>query len=397
MDLDWARADSLLDPTVHFLNHGSFGACPRPVFERYLGWAAELEHQPVEFFARRLPGLLAESRAELAAYVGAAADDLVYVPNATHAVNIVARSLRLGPGDEVLATDHEYGACDRVWRYLSARQGFTYRRAALPLPVTSREALVEAVWSAVTERTRLLFVSQITSVTALTFPVAELCRRARAAGLLTLVDGAHVPGQLALDVMALGADFYAGNCHKWLCAPKGAGFLHARPEAQPLLGPLVVSWGWEPELPGPSPFVDQLELTGTRDMAAALTVPEAIRYQAEHDWPAVQAACRALLAEARRRTLEIDGVEPVSAEDPAWFAQMAAFRLPPQPDPAAFGAALYERHRVEAPVYSWNGHTLARISIQAYNTDADVEAWLQGLGGLLGDASATAHGHVPAV
>lgn len=385
IDLDALRADSLLDPTVHFLNHGSFGACPRPVFERYLDWARELERQPVEFYARRLPGLLADSRAALAAYLNVGPNDLVYVPNATHGVNIVARSLRLGPGDEVLGTDHEYGACDRTWRYLADRQGFDYRQALVKVPVTTPVALVEQVLSAVSRRTKVLYFSHITSATALTFPVAEICRRARAAGILTLVDGAHVPGQLPLDLAAVGADFYTGNCHKWLGSPKGAAFLYARPEVQALVEPLVVSWGWQPEVPGPSPFIDQLELTGTRDMAAALTVPEAIAYQAARNWPAVRAACHERLRETRRRTLELPGISSMHPDDPAWYTQMEAFVFPSQVDFLAFKDALYERFRVEAPFYPWNGRIIGRISVQAYNTDADVAAWVAGVGELLGD------------
>jgi isopenicillin-N epimerase len=385
VDLAPLRADFLLDPGVHFLNHGSFGACPRPVFERYLHWARELERQPVAFFARRLPGLLAASRAELAGYLNAGADDLVYVPNATHAVNIVARSLRLGPGDEVLGTDHEYGATERTWRFLAQKRGFSYRQALVPVPATTPEAVVEAIWSGVSERTRLVFFSHITSATALTFPVAELCRRARAAGILSLVDGAHVPGQLPLDLTALGADFYAGNCHKWLLAPKGAGFLHARPECQDLVEPLVVSWGWEPEVPGPSPFIDRLELTGTRDMAAALAVPDALRYLAEHDWPAVVQACHERLRAARARTLAIPGVTGLHLDGGDWYRQMAAFVLPVA-DPAAFWEALVERFQVEAPIYRWNGLTLGRISLQAYNTEADVAAWEAALRTLLAEA-----------
>jgi isopenicillin-N epimerase len=383
---DELRADFLLEPGVHFLNHGSFGACPRPVFERYLYWARELERQPVRFFARELPGLLAASRAALGAFLNVAADDVVYVPNATHAVNIVARSLRLGAGDEVVGTDHEYGACDRTWRYLAGRHGFAYRAATVPVPFTTEESVIEAVWSAVTERTRVLYLSHYSSATALIFPVEALCRRARAAGILTVIDGAHAPGQLDLDVTAVGADFYAGNCHKWLCSPKGAGFLYARPEAQPLLEPLVVSWGWQPELPGPSPFIDQLELTGTRDMAAALSVPDAILYQAARDWPAVRAACHERLRRARAATLALPGVTALHPDEPRWYCQMEAFTLPGVRDPNAFKDALYDRFAVEAPVYEWQGHVIGRISIQAYNDDADVAAWVEGLGTLVREA-----------
>ena len=367
-------AEFLLDPEVVFLNHGSFGACPRPVFEVYQAWQRELERQPVSFLQREFPGLMAQARSRLAGYVGAAADDLVYVPNATTGVNVVARSLGLGPGDEVVTTDHEYGACDRTWRFLCAKRGAAYRRVALPLPVTSADEVVERVWSAVGPRTRVLFISQITSPTALTLPVAPLVARAREAGVLTLVDGAHVPGQLPLDVEALGADFYTGNCHKWLCAPKGAGFLHARREVQGLLEPLVVSWGWEPEVPGPSRFVDEQEWTGTRDVAAYLSVPAAIDYEAARAWPEVQARCRALARRARAGLVALPGIGPVASDDESWTAQMAAVVLPAGTDVEALKARLYDDHRVEVPTLMWEGRPMLRVSVQGYNSYEDVDA-----------------------
>lgn len=184
----------LLRPNVVFLNHGSFGACPRPVFDEYRRWQRELERQPVEFLGRRFPELMARSRSALANFVDADPDDIVYMPNATTALNTVARSLRFQPGDEVLATDHEYGAADRTWQFVCERRGARYVRAKVPTPVRSVDAVVDAVWSRVTERTRVLFCSHVTSPTALVFPVADLVRRARDAGILTVVDGAHVPG-----------------------------------------------------------------------------------------------------------------------------------------------------------------------------------------------------------
>jgi len=222
----------LLRPDVVFLNHGSFGACPQPVFETYQRWQRELERQPVEFLGRRFASLMRTAREALASYVHTAPEDLVYVPNATTGLNVVARSLPLQPGDEVLATDHEYGALNRTWRFVCAKRNATYVNYPLPLPIRSAEQVVETIWAGVTPRTRVLFISQYTSPTALILPVAELVRRARQAGILTVVDGAHMPGQIPLDLTALGADFYAGNLHKWLCAPKGAGFLNARREVQ---------------------------------------------------------------------------------------------------------------------------------------------------------------------
>ena len=204
------RDEFLLDPDVVFLNHGSFGACPRPVFERYQAWQRELEREPVDFIARRLPELLAEARAALAAYVGAAPGDLTFVQNATTGVNIAARSLDLRPGDEILATGLEYGACDLAWKWLCERTGARYVRAGVPLPASD---VLDRLFALQSERTRVVFVSHVTSETALRLPVEEIVARARAEGFVTIVDGAHAPGHEPLDLEALGADFYAGNCH----------------------------------------------------------------------------------------------------------------------------------------------------------------------------------------
>ena len=224
------RDEFLLDPDVVFLNHGSFGATPRPVFETYQDWQRRLEWQPVQFLGTDIAAYLAEARRALGRYLNVAADDLVYVPNATFGVNVVARSLRLEPGDEVLATDHEYGACENAWLFMGRERGFRYVRQPIPLPLSSAADVMEQFWAGVTPRTKVIFLSHITSPTAMRLPVEAICERARAAGILTVIDGAHAPGQIPLDLTTVGADFYAGNCHKWLCAPKGAGFLFARPE-----------------------------------------------------------------------------------------------------------------------------------------------------------------------
>jgi len=206
----------LLDPNIVFLNHGSFGACPRPVFEDYQRWQLELERQPVEFIGRRFARLMQTAREALAAYVHTTPDNLIYVPNSTTAINIVARSLRLEAGDEILATDHEYGAMDRTWRFVCAKWGARYITQPIPVPLTTPEDFVERFWEGVTPHTRIIFLSHITSPTALTFPVQAICRRARGAGILTIIDGAHAIGQLPLALDELGVDIYTSNCHKWL-------------------------------------------------------------------------------------------------------------------------------------------------------------------------------------
>ena len=374
----------LLRPGVIFLNHGAFGACPRPVFEAYQRWQLELEQQPVEFLGRRSGELLRTARRALGQEVGADPDDLVYVPNATTGVNVVARSLDLQPGDEVVGTDHEYGAVDRTWRTVCAERGARYVRAAVPVPVRAPGEVADRIWSAVTRRTRVLAVSHITSPTALTFPLAELIGRARSSGILTVVDGAHAPGQIPIDLRELGADFYAANCHKWLCAPKGTGFLFARRDLQDRLRPPITSWGDESDLAGPSHFLNEFEWQGTDDLAAYLAVPEAIRFLHDHDWGGVRERSHALVRTFRDALAVLTGLGPLCPDDPAWFTQMASMPLPiPAEEARAFQRRLLEEFAIEIPVMRWNGRALLRISVQAYNTPQDVDALVRAAGRLL--------------
>ena len=379
------RRAFLLDPDLVFLNHGSFGACPQEVFDAWQRWQLAMERNPVEFLGRRSAALLAAARTQLAAFVGAQAEHLVFVPNATTGVNTVARSLPLQPGDEVLATDHEYGACDATWQVVCAQRGAVYRQVPVPLPFDSA-GVVDRVMAAVTPRTRVLFVSHITSTTALTFPVAALCAAARARGLLTLVDGAHAPGHVPLHLGDIGADFYTGNCHKWLCAPKGAGFLHARPEHHALLEAPVVSWGYAAAMGGHTGFdaytgstllERRLQWQGTRDIAAWLAVPEAIAFRQRHDWAAVQQRCHAMAAGALQRITRHFGLAPLCGD--ADFAQMVAIPVPPQ-DAEALRRRLFEQHRIEVPVTQHGGHTFVRLSVQGYNTEADIARLEDALG-----------------
>jgi isopenicillin-N epimerase len=333
-------------------------------------------------FQRHLGDRLCEARQALGAYVGAQADDLVYVTNITMGLNVVAHSIPLQPGDEVLGTDHEYGAMERAWEFNCQKNGARYVRQTVPLPVGSAEEIVEAVWSGVTERTRVLFFSHITSPTAFILPAAELIRRAREAGILTVVDGAHAAGQVALDLEGLGVDFYSANCHKWMMAPKGSGFLYARREVQHLLEPLVVSWGWGNETTRVSRFVDVQQNQGTRDLAACLAVPTAIAFMREHQWPHVQRSCHELLGYARRRLSGLTGLAPLTPDGQAWYGQMASLPLPSL-DGAVLHRRLIEEYDVEVPICRWNGHTMVRVSVQGYNTRGDIDALMDGLATLL--------------
>lgn len=345
----------LLDPEVVYLNHGSFGACPAPVFEAYQRFQRELEWQPVEFLAleRRLPESLDAARHALATYVGADPENLAFATNASSAVNAVVRSLELGPRDEVLLGDNEYGGMELLWEYVSRRTGARLVR----VPFDELEP---------GPRTRVVFCSHVEWTSGRVNDVAAVCARAREAGALSIVDGAHAPGQIELDLESLGADVYTGNCHKWLCAPKGSGFLYAQPHTQKLIDPLVVSWDWGDG----AAFHELHRWQGTRDPSAFLAVPSAIEFLAEHDWPRVRERCHALLA-------AIDfGLEPLTDD----FVQMRGFRVE-HPDPAALKRQLYDEHRIEVPVVESRGGWSLRVSVQAYNDESDLHALRDALNG----------------
>jgi isopenicillin-N epimerase len=375
-----------LDPAVTFLNHGSFGACPRAVIEAWHALQWESEAQPVAFHtAPRQQDLHRAARGALAAEVGADPDDLVHVVNATQGLNLAIRSLRLDPGDEVVTTDHEYPALDKTWAAVAAESRAVIRRIAVPMPLVSEAAFLETLFAAFTARTRVLFLSHITSPTALVFPVGAAVAEARRRGVITIIDGAHAPGQLPLDLTALGADIYAGNCHKWLLAPKGAAFLHVRRDWQSRIRPLVVSHGWEPggEAPGArgpfgnSAFIDRLEVQGTRDATAFFAVPAALEFRRRHDWPAVVARCSALARQTARRIGALTGLPPLSS--PEFCApQMVAVQLPPQ-DPLVLHDRLLAGFGIEVPVPAWQGRTLLRVSVQAYTDEADCDRLLDAL------------------
>ncbi len=394
----------LLQPGLVFLNHGSYGACPREVFAAYQAWQLELEANPVEFLGRRSGALLAQARAQLAAYLGTSGDNLVFVANATTAVNLVAQSLSavLQPGDEVLTTDHEYGACNAAWQRACAATGVHYRAVPIPLPFDA-DGFVARLMAAATPATRVLYLSHLTSTTALRFPVEALCAAARQRGITTVIDGAHAPGQVPLNLQALGADFYTGNCHKWLCAPKGSAFLHVQPAWQERLHASVVSWGYVAAdssnsgsnsdssgsnggsrgghtgfdaYTGRSTLERRLQWQGTRDLAAFLAVPAALDFQARHQWPVLRERCHALACHTLHRVLARNGLQPI-APDSA-YGQMVP--IPVQTaDAEGLRQRLFAQHRIEVPVTQHAGHTFVRVSVQAYNTEAELGSLVHAL------------------
>ena len=367
-------------PDIVFLNNGSFGACPKPVFEVYQNWQLELEQQPVEFLGRRHGTLMQEARKLLATFLGTSGENLFFVPNATTGLNIVAHSLKLEPGDEILTTDHEYGAMDRMWQFICQKRGSKYVRQSLRLPIESKEQVIETIWSGVTNRTKVLFISHITSPTALTMPLKELTIRAKDAGIILLVDGAHGPGQVPIDLEEMGIDFYSGNCHKWLLTPKGCAFLYARPEVQSLIEPLIVSWGNKSV--EDSPFIQENEFQGTRDIAAYLSVSAAIKFWQKDEWQTILKKCHELTLSARSQLIEVTGLDPICPGNDGWFQQMVAQPLPTM-DRELFKQRLYDEFNIEIPVMECRDKSLIRISIQGYNTEQDVEKLMVALAKLL--------------
>jgi isopenicillin-N epimerase len=370
-----------LDPEVIFLNHGSFGATPRPVLENYQDWQRRLEKQPVLYLAREIQGHFRTAREQLAAYLGTQPELLVYIPNATFGVNVIARSLDFQPGDELLTSTHEYGACDNIWSFLSQKTGLKVIQQEIPLPLPPQEELIDIIWAGVTAKTRLIFLSQISSPTAVRLPVEEICQRAREHGILTLIDGAHAPGQLDLNLAELQADFYTGNCHKWMLAPKGSGFLHIRPEHQNLVEPLVVSWGWGENCPyeNDSRFQANLEWWGTIDPAAYFSTPAAIAFQRDHDWNQIRERCRSLLAWTLEQIESLTGLPSIYGENRENFIQIGAAEWPLNWNPSRLQAWLYQEHRIEIPIIPWHDRWLIRPSVQGYNSQEDLDLLLNAL------------------
>lgn len=388
----------LLDPQVTFLNHGSFGACPVPVLAAQAEWRARMEREPVRFLARELEGHLDAARGALGAFFGAAPADLVFVTNATTGVNTVLRSLEptIQPTHELLTDDHEYNATLNALQALADRRGARVILAHVPFPATSPDQVHAAIMDRVTPRTRLALLSHVTSATALILPIERLVADLQGRGVDVLVDGAHAPGMVPLDLDRLGAAYYTGNGHKWLCGPKGSGFLHVRADRQAAIRPLVISHGANAPLGGRSRFQVEADWTGTSDPSAVLSLPAAIDFLAglhPDGWPGVMAANHALAMDGRAVVAAALGDASPGVD--ALHGSMAALIVPedhpPLVEPAGTGpgvslpddplrAHLCTEHAIEVPVSAWPpvpsrgpARRVLRISAQRYNDRADYE------------------------
>jgi isopenicillin-N epimerase len=366
-----------LDPGVIFLNHGSFGACPTEVLRHQAALRTEMEAEPVRFLSRELDERLDVARHALAGFVGADPDDLAFVTNATSGVNAVVRSLTFASGDELLTTDHAYNACKNALEFVASRSGARVVVAKVPFPVSSADEVVDAVVSKVTPRTRIALVDHVTSPTALVLPIERLIRELAARGVEVLVDGAHAPGMVPLDLRALGATYYSGNCHKWLCAPKGSAFLWVRSDRRAAVHPLTISHGANATKPGRSRFRLEFDWTGTSDPTGWMTVPKAIDYLGSllpSGWPALMARNHGLALDARRLLCETVGTAPPCPDE--MVGSLASVRLPDGPTtdiawrrPDPLQQRLFDAWGIEVPVMSWPAapSRLVRISVQLYN------------------------------
>jgi isopenicillin-N epimerase len=396
-----------LDPGVDFLNHGSFGATPRSVMAAQQAWRDRIEAEPVRFFARDYESALDDARRALGDLVGADSDDLAFVPNATAGTNTVLRSLRFAPGDEILTTDHAYNAAKNTMEYVAAHDQARVVVAPVPFPIGSPDQVVQATLAAVTPRTRLAVIDHVTSASALIFPIEELVRELAARGVETLVDGAHAPGMLPLRIELIGATYYVGNLHKWVCAPKGTGFVWVRADRQGSIRPLAISHGANSPRPGRSRFREEFDWTGTADPSAYLAVPEAIRFcegLLDGGWPALRARNRAMAMAGAQLLRDALGLLPAAPDE--MLGSMISVQLPPETRPGRVqGIALYDDplhaylidRGIQVMITPWPQRPdggpwrrVVRISAAAYNDLEQYRRLAQALPDALAAASAVA-------
>jgi len=361
-----------LAPGVTYLNHGSFGPPPRPVQAARRAWQEQMDAQPMDFFFRRLEPAWFQARRRLAGLIGADERNLVFAENATAAMNVLAHSLPLGPGEDVLLTDHEYGAVQRIWRRAAeSAEGAAMRIAKLPLPIETAEQVVDAIFAAASERTRLLVVSHITSPTAVTLPVEAIVAEAKRRGILVCIDGPHAVAQLPLDLERLGCDFYCASCHKWLSAPFGSGFLYVAPQHHARIRPPLLSWGRLPPTRLET-WSDEFIWSGTRDPSPYLALPAAIDFLEQVGLDRFRRHTHALAQYARQRLVELTGQTPIVPDSPDWYGCMAQVPLPPG-DAATLQRRLWTADGIEVPIVSWNDRRWIRVSCHLYNSCQEID------------------------
>ena len=371
------KSKFMLDPEIVYLNHGSFGACPKNIFNSLIKYQKLLEFEPVKHLAHDVFEYLEKSRESLGNYINCNKDDVVFSPNPSTALNTVIRSLDLNDGDEILTTNHEYGALDKTWKYICKKTGAKYIQKTIPLPLESKEDFINNFAEGITKKTKVIFLSHITSPTALIFPVKEICKIAREKNILSIIDGAHAPAQINLDISDINPDIYVGACHKWMCSPKGVSFLFSKKEYQNKIDPLVISWGYEPDKINNNQFIDYHQWQGTRDMSAFLTIPETINFLEKNNWREVTKECYKINLWAKKEINSLLNEEELSTDE--FNGQMCSFYYKSKKDLNDFNIKFYLKYKIQLPFIEWNDKTLFRISIQAYNSKNDINVLLNAL------------------
>jgi len=374
------KSQFLLNPEITFLNHGSYGSCPVPIFDKYQEWQRKLENQPVQFFTKDLYQGLLRSRTSLSKFIGCNENEILFFDNPTIAIANIIHSVNLEPGSEVLMTDHEYGALIRAWNIWGQNSGVKIIQQKIELPVTSHQNFIDDFLKGVTKRTKIIFISQITSPTGIVFPLKEIIRYVNDRGILSIVDGAHSPGQINIDMKDLKCDFYTGALHKWLCMPKGTSFLYVKNEHQDWMKPMINSWGKHGEDPGPSEFLQNFQWQGTRDMSRFLIVPDSLDYFKKNILPN-RNNCYSMVLDAYSKLESILGTKPLSIGD-HWLRQMVSHPLKKN-IPENIKDILLNEHNIEIPIFKWKDSLLIRLSVQCYNNKEDIDSLMKALGSIV--------------
>lgn len=366
------KSKFLFSSDMVYLNHGSFGACPKVVFDDYQNWQKELENSPVQFITKTGIEALDKSKQALADYINCDKEDFFFTANPTTAVNTIMRSLKLEEGNEILSTDLEYGALDYMWEFYSKNHNVKYIRQKIELPIISKEHFLEVFWSGYTPKTKVVFISQITSATALILPVKEIITKAKQLGLITIIDGAHVPGHIDLDIKELDPDFYTGALHKWLLAPKGNTFLYVKKAFQEKLDPLIVSWGYGNPRTERGQFLDYHEYNGTRDFSAYLVVPKLLKFRDDENWDELIAKCKQNVLDWYPKFCDLLNTEPLCPVNSDFLGQMFTVNVSTK-QPKELKEELFNRFKIEIPITEYKGGYGVRVSVQPYIEESEIQ------------------------
>jgi isopenicillin-N epimerase len=360
-----------------------------PVFENYQKWQELMERDPVKFMTKDVYKHLKISRNELSKFVNCDKDDIVYFPNPTHAVANIISNISINPGDQVLTTNLEYGSCDRMWFFHANQNQYEYKQSEIKLPIEDDDSFLDNFWKYSNSNTKYIFISHITSGTGMILPIEKIMIEAKKRGIRTIIDGAHVPGHIDLDIKKLDPDYYVGACHKWLCSPKGVSFLYIKRELQDEIQPYLKSWGWGEEFPEfknstekktNSRFQNIFQWQGTRDMSAFICVPAAIEFQKLYKWAEIRDRCNKMIIDARNRITEITKIPKICPDE--YLGQMTTIIFPFN-DHIKLKETLYNDYNIEIPTYTKDGYTAFRISLQGYNNQRDVDILIDALSNIL--------------